>query len=189
MEFAPDPRHDDDPRAPEDAKIERSPSDGPGRLRRVLLVCTANHCRSPLAAAMLRTRLEELGVEVEVESAALRNVMVGSPPSPTMVEVARRRGIEVAGRATWASPERLAAADLVVCMDHAHADMLREDLRLAGVDPPVRLLLEFAPECGREEVPDPHGLDDAAHEAVAAIVDRGVRGLAAAIARAVDADR
>jgi len=148
----------------------------------VLLVCTANHCRSPLAAAMLRSRLDELGIEIEVESAALRNVMVGMPPSPTMVEIARRRGIEVTGRATWASPERLAAADLVVCMDHAHAEMLREDLELAGGGPPVRLLLEFAPECGREEVPDPHGLDEAAHEAVAAIVDRGVRGLARSIA-------
>jgi len=171
----------DPTRQPLASRAGPSPFSG---VRRVLLVCTANHVRSPFAAAVLRVRLEESGLadRVLVDSAALRNVMVGSPPSPTMVAVARRRGIEVAGRATWASPERLAAADLVVCMDHAHADMLREDLRLAAVDPPVRLLLEFAPGCGREEVPDPHGLDDAAHEAVADLIERGIEGLVAAIA-------
>jgi len=182
MDLPRDLGHDEASRPSGGEDRERAPAEGAGRVRRVLLVCTANHCRSPLAAAMLRSRLDELGIEIEVESAALRNVMVGMPPSPTMVEVARRRGIEVTGRATWASPERLAAADLVVCMDHAHAEMLREDLRLSRGGPPVRLLLEFAPECGREEVPDPHGLDEAAHEAVAAIVDRGVRGLARSIA-------
>lgn len=160
----------------------------PAGLRRVLLVCTANHVRSPLAEAMLRARLNESGLadRVRVDSAALRNVLVGHPPSARMAAVARRRGIEVAGRAKFASAEVLAASDLVVCMDHRHAETLREEGRLVGGGAPVRLLLEFAPECGREEVPDPHGLDDAAHEAVADLIERGIEGLVAAIARSFD---
>lgn len=169
----------------------------PSRIRQVLVVCTANHCRSPLAAAMLRTRLEERGLtdRISVESAAVRNVMVGRPPSSRMIEVARRRGIEVAGQAKFASAEILAASDLVVCMDHEQMEMLLEESRLVGGGPPVRLLLEFAPECEREEVPDPQGLDEGAFEAVADLIGRGVGGLVAVLARSVaeasstDADR
>lgn len=104
-----------------------------------------------------------------------------------MLAAAQRRGLALAGRATWASPARIAAADLVVCMDHHHAEEIRRDLGLgdravaaAAIDR-VRLLLEYAPDCGRDEVPDPHGLDADAHERVAELIEQGVDGLARAI--------
>lgn len=158
----------------------------------MLLVCTANHCRSPLAEAMLRRRFEARGIasEIVVESAALRQVKVGCAPSSTMAAVARRRGLMLSGLATWASPERIAAADLVVCMDHQQAEEITRDLAILEGDrddrscrgPRVALLLSFAPECGRDEVPDPHGLDAFAHERVADLIEQGTEGLADAIA-------
>ncbi|MGA1467090.1 MAG: low molecular weight phosphotyrosine protein phosphatase [Phycisphaerales bacterium] len=157
----------------------------------MLLVCTANHCRSPLAEVMLRRAIDRRGLEskVTVESAALRQLKVGEPPSSAMIAVASRRGLELAGRATWASPERVAAADLVVCMDHDQAQELARDVALAPASDPsrsasdrIRLLLEFAPDCGREEVPDPYGRDAFAHEQVADLIERGAEGLAEAIA-------
>lgn len=159
---------------------------------RVLLVCTANHCRSPLAEAMLRRRVEERGLasKVVVESAALRQVKIGCGPSRKMVEVARRRGLELTGLATWASPDRIAAADLVICMDHEQAEEIArefampDEARLGRIsdDGRVRLLLEFAMQCGRDEVPDPQGLDDFAHERAADLIEQGVEGLAEALA-------
>ena len=106
-----------------------------------------------------------------------------------MSAVAARRGLDLCKQATWASPERLAAADLVVCMDHEQAEEIARDREILEVgssqgsstDRRVRLLLEFAPECGRDEVPDPHGLDAVAHERVADLIEQGVEGLAAAI--------
>ena len=223
-----------------------------GTCFRVLVVCTANHCRSPLAAALLAARLAEAGLaeRIAVESAGLRAVRLGRPPSRTMVEVGRRRGVTVGGVATLATPERLAAADLVVCMDHEQLDELRLDARLLatpGIDDgrlvrgrlesprpraamldvavpeestcdrspldrsprgasspdprrpgdrsdpatptatTARLLLSFAPEVGRLEVPDPQGRDLAAHERVADLIEAGVAGLAAWIAESVAA--
>lgn len=160
----------------------------PDKSRRVLLVCTANHCRSPLAAAALQEHLKAAGLSdrVSVDSAALRQVMIGCPPSPAMIEIARRRGLELRGLAKWASPELLATSDLVVCMDHEQRELLIEEMSFAGRTVPVRLLLEFAPHCGREEIPDPHGLDLEAHEMVADLIEHGIRGLVGALARGID---
>lgn len=157
----------------------------------MLLVCTANHCRSPLAEAMLRRAIHDrgLGSKVAVESAALRQMKVGLPPSPLMIETAARRGLELVGRATWASPDRVGSAHLVVCMDHEQAEELARDAAIGVESDPsrsgadrIRLLLEFAPECGRDEVPDPHGRDLFTHEQVADLIERGVEGLADALA-------
>ncbi len=71
-------------------------------------------------------------------------------------------------------------------MDHEQAEELARDLSLSGNAVSsrsnaerIRLLLEFAPECGRDEVPDPH-------ELVADLIERGVEGLADALARMFD---
>jgi len=155
---------------------------------RVLVVCTANHCRSPLAAALLAKRTSERGIadHVVIDSAALRPVRLGQPPSRRVIEVGRRRGAVVGGVATLATPERLASSDVIVCMDEDHREEIERDLALAArpgaPGPLVRLLLSFAPELGRLEVPDPHGRDLAAHERVAELIERGVEGLAAWLA-------
>jgi protein-tyrosine phosphatase len=43
------------------------------RASRVLFVCTANIVRSPIAAALLKLRLQEIGTDVIVQSAGLRD--------------------------------------------------------------------------------------------------------------------
>lgn len=74
-------------------------------------------------------------------------------------------------------------------MDHEQAAELMHDSSLEGesyrsgsTPQRFRLLLEYAPECGREEVPDPHGLDQSAHERVADLIEQAVEGLADALA-------
>lgn len=58
---------------------------------RVLFVCTANQCRSPLAAAIARQRFADL--PIEFESAGLID---GGEPSPeTGVQVAAARGLDL----------------------------------------------------------------------------------------------
>ncbi|RMG36458.1 MAG: low molecular weight phosphotyrosine protein phosphatase, partial [Gammaproteobacteria bacterium] len=49
----------------------------------VLLVCTANICRSPMAEALLRDHLKAKGLDrrVKVASAGIR-AMAGMPPDP-----------------------------------------------------------------------------------------------------------
>ncbi|HLM19682.1 MAG TPA: low molecular weight phosphotyrosine protein phosphatase, partial [Acidimicrobiia bacterium] len=58
---------------------------------RILVVCTANQCRSPLTAAMIARRAAESGVELVVTSAGTQAVD-GMPATPPTIDAARKLG-------------------------------------------------------------------------------------------------
>ncbi len=85
----------------------------------VLVVCTANICRSPLAEAFLRARLIREGVHVEVRSAGL--LAGGQPASPAAVSVALEYGIDLSGHVSQIlGSELLAETELVLGMSAEH---------------------------------------------------------------------
>lgn len=87
---------------------------------RILLVCTANRCRSPLAAALLRRTLRERGRQALVASAGL--LPGGVPVPPDGLRLAGELGLDLAAhRSRQLTPGLLAAADLVVTMAREHA--------------------------------------------------------------------
>lgn len=91
----------------------------PERPERVLVMCTANQCRSPLGAALLRRRIAERGVAVEVLSAGLGES--GRPATAPTVAAAAAVGLDLRGhRSRTVSAELLAGADLLVTMERMH---------------------------------------------------------------------
>lgn len=85
----------------------------------VLVVCTANVCRSPMAAALLGRALRDRGVDAEVTSAGL--LFDGRSCPPEVVEVMAGRGLDVSGHSSRImTAEMVASADLVVCMGREH---------------------------------------------------------------------
>jgi protein-tyrosine phosphatase len=81
----------------------------------IMMLCTGNLCRSPMAAALLVRRLAVLGVTVPVRSAGM--LAYGNPPLPEVVSVMASYGIEIAShRSRIASADDLAGASLVVAM-------------------------------------------------------------------------
>ena len=98
----------------------------------VLLVCTGNICRSPLAERLGRAYLDDaLGADsgwVQLYSAGTRAV-VGSEMDPSSAHVLCRLGGEPAGfRAQQLTDRLVARADLTLTMTREHR---REVLRLA----------------------------------------------------------
>jgi len=85
----------------------------------VLVVCTGNICRSPMAAAMLAARLGERGVPVEITSAGF--VTEDRPAPPEVLEVLDARGLDVRDhRSRRLGVADLARPDLVLCMERRH---------------------------------------------------------------------
>lgn len=87
----------------------------------VLVVCTANVCRSPMAEVLLRRaaeqRLGERVGTVTVASAGL-DALEGAPAARGSVAAMRRAGIELEGhRARRADDDLVDAADLVLTME------------------------------------------------------------------------
>lgn len=101
----------------------------------VVLVCTGNTCRSPMAEAMLRKRLaDELGCQpdqveqhgVIVLSAGLA-ASPGSPPSPESAELVAELGLSLADhRSQPLTDQMLKHADLLLAMTRSHLQAIAQ---------------------------------------------------------------
>lgn len=84
-----------------------------------MIVCTANLCRSPMAAAFLRRRLDDVSAGVEVRSAGLLDE--GQPAIMEMVAVAQDYGVDLSAHVSRRmTSELLAESDLVLGMALEH---------------------------------------------------------------------
>jgi len=131
--------------------------------RNIIVLCTGNICRSPIAEAVLRERLNVPGVAV---SSAGTSALVGEGADPLAVEVSRQYGFDLAPhRARQALPPLLLEADLVLVMTHAHADWVHERV------PPLRGRVQLLGRWRDRGIPDPYGRDRAAFETVFELID------------------
>jgi protein-tyrosine-phosphatase len=125
--------------------------------RRVILVCTGNTCRSPLAEALLRQALSERGItDIEVTSAGT-GAWEGAPASEGAYLVGLESGLDLSGhRARLLTGEVVASSDLILTMARHHRARVLE----LGAEQRVHLLGDFAGRSGAAaEVADPFGAD------------------------------
>lgn len=85
----------------------------------VLLLCTANQCRSPMAEALLRRRLDDVADDVHVSSAGL--LAGGAPATDHARATMADRGLDLSQHASRRLEEAMVvAADLIVAMTREH---------------------------------------------------------------------
>ena len=85
----------------------------------VLMMCTANICRSPMAERFLRRAAEQRGADVTVASAGLLNG--GEPASTGSTRAMAEHGIDLGDhRSRRIDTPMIASADLVVAMEVRH---------------------------------------------------------------------
>jgi protein-tyrosine phosphatase len=118
-------------------------------IEQILVVCTGNICRSPVAAAMLK----QLCPGKHIESAGL-GAMVGQGVAPMARQLAEAVGLDVTGHmARQLSHEMLQQADLVLVMSHG------QRLAVGELSPAAlgkTMLLGHWLEGDLAEIPDPY---------------------------------
>jgi protein-tyrosine-phosphatase len=93
-------------------------------MAQVLLVCTGNICRSPMAEALLRSALQRrLGDAAPAVASAGTIARDGAPAMPEAVEAAAELGVDVSSHsARRLRPEDIRDADLIVGMAAEHLE-------------------------------------------------------------------
>lgn len=167
----------------------------------ILIVCTGNVCRSPIAEGLLRMSFESrLGPDAPGVSSAGTMGWSGSGADPKSVEAAAERGVDISGhRARELSPGDIGAATLILGMSGEHARAvvalepgaatrtftLKELVRLLEALPPApggdlgsRVAAAdelrasgFAGIPDDEDVPDPLGMPLGSFRVVAWVLD------------------
>lgn len=124
----------------------------------ILMVCTANICRSPMAQ-MVGAHLAEkagLGGRVHFESAGTQAGRFSEPPDPRTRAALQKRDYPVGKkRSRRVKPDDFTRFDLILAMDQSNMDDLLRDCP-AEYQHKLRLFLAFAPELELREVPDPY---------------------------------
>ncbi len=143
----------------------------------ILLVCTGNTCRSPMAETMLRHLLTERFPELyrssfppaTIGSAGL-SAFPGGPASPEAVAVMKKRGLNLQNHQSHSITERsLRQADLILTMTRSHRSAILE--RMPELASKIQLL-----SGATQDVSDPFGGDESLYEACADQIEGFLKG-------------
>lgn len=121
------------------------------------MVCLGNICRSPMADGLMRRKVREHKLSVEVDSAGTSGFHAGEAPDHRMIRVSEQRGTPLAFlRARPFTTRDFQAFDHIFVMDqNNYSDVIK----LAQNEDEVRkvkLILDELPASESNEVPDPY---------------------------------
>jgi low molecular weight protein-tyrosine phosphatase len=140
---------------------------------RILCVCLGNICRSPTAEAVLRVMGQGSGVTVD--SAGTSDWHIGDPPYPPAINAAAERGYDLTSlRARQITGDDFHDFDLILAMDEQNLSDI-ERIRPAGAATRVRLFMDYAPETGVSDVPDPYYTRD--FDGALNLIEKAAQGL------------
>jgi len=154
---------------------------------RVSMVCLGNICRSPMAAAVLHNRANEVKpVELVVDSAGTGSWHVGEGANFSSEATWRKAGYEYEHIAQQFTGDFFPLRDLILVMDSSnYRDVLKlaPNSEFAGkvfylrqFDPALCHINPKSEEAKSLEVPDPYGLAERAFEKVLEMVEDSVEG-------------
>lgn len=129
---------------------------------KILMVCLGNICRSPLAHGLLQHKIEQLGLDWEVDSAGTGNWHAGELPDTRSIAIAKENGIDITDqRARQFKKEDFEKFDIIYAMDASNYNDIRAMTASEADRERVLMILNESFPGENRRVPDPYyGGDD-----------------------------
>ncbi len=128
-------------------------------LKKVLFVCTANVCRSPMAEKLFARAVENSGLPKKIVSySAGLSAMDGDKASQNSMDACEEIGVDISDhRSAGLTRTSLEDASAIFCMTESHRALINMYFELPP-GYPIFLMREFI-EGESKELPDPYGQD------------------------------
>ena len=140
---------------------------------KILMVCLGNICRSPLADALLRKKVAEIGLDIEVDSAGTSDYHIGGEPDKRTQENALNHGLDMSFlRARQFTKKDFDTFDLIYVMDKSNECNVLSLTADSGQKEKVKLILDLLDDTQYKEVPDPYFGGEQGFETVYNLLDQ-----------------
>ncbi|WP_439132306.1 low molecular weight protein-tyrosine-phosphatase [Polaribacter sp.] len=124
-------------------------------MKKILMVCLGNICRSPLAQGILESKVNS--ETIFVDSAGTGAYHVGNLPDKRSIEVAKKYGIDITNqRARTFVVSDFDKFDLIYAMDESNYQNLLRLARTKTDEEKVKLILNEVNANANHSVPDPY---------------------------------
>lgn len=122
----------------------------------ILVVCTGNICRSPMAEGLLRQMLpNRRGMNVDVRSAGTHG-LDDQPAASFAIQAAAEMGVDISGhRACSLDREMVSEADLILVMEPFQREIIARAVPSEERDR-LRLLADFETPWQSDTIDDPY---------------------------------
>jgi protein-tyrosine phosphatase len=126
-------------------------------VKSILMVCLGNICRSPVAEGIMRAKLEQVKLNILVDSAGTSNYHIGENPDKRSTKNALNNGINIGSlKARQFTVNDFEKFDMIYVMDEQNLSNVLDLSRNNEDHKKVKLILSELPQTKHKNVPDPY---------------------------------